>query len=49
MQRTLTTDPHTPGNWRPYVVRNVDAWYDAFKTGPEEKYVLKPEDRIRIW
>ena len=45
----LTTDPHTPGHYRPYVVRNVDAWYDAFKPKAGEKYVLSPEQRVHIW
>jgi putative endopeptidase len=45
----LTTDPHTPGHWRPYVVRNLDVWYDAFKVQPGTKYFLKPEERIKVW
>ncbi|MFM7028659.1 MAG: M13 family metallopeptidase [Chakrabartia sp.] len=45
----LTTDPHTPGNFRPYVVRNFDVWYQAFKVKPGEKLYLKPEDRAHIW
>jgi len=49
LQRQLTTDPHTPGHFRPYVVRNVDAWYQAFKTAEGEKFVLAPADRVRIW
>ncbi len=45
----LTTDPHTPGNFRPYVVRNFDVWYQAFNVKPGEKLYLKPEDRAHIW
>lgn len=45
----LTTDPHTPGQFRPYVVRNLDAWYDAFGVKPGDKLYLKPEDRVRVW
>ena len=45
----LTTDPHTPGHFRPYVVRNFDVWYDAFNVKPGEKLYLKPEDRAHIW
>ncbi len=45
----LTSDPHTPGHYRPYVVRNIDAWYAAFGVGAGEKYYLKPEDRARLW
>jgi putative endopeptidase len=45
----LTTDPHTPGNWRPYVVRNLDAWYTAFDVKPGTKYYLAPDQRIKVW
>jgi putative endopeptidase len=49
LQRLITTDPHSPGNFRPYVVRNLDAWYNAFGAKPGEKYYLAPADRIKIW
>jgi putative endopeptidase len=49
MLQILTTDPHTPGMWRPYVVRNVDAWYDAFDVKAGTKYFLPPEQRIKVW
>ena len=45
----LTTDPHTPGQFRPYVVRNLDAWYSALDVKPGDKFYLKPEDRARVW
>ena len=44
----LTTDSHTPGHFRPNVVRNFDPWYKAFNVRDGKLY-LKPEDRIRIW
>ena len=49
LQRQITTDPHTPGAWRPYVVRNVDAWYSAFDVQPGTRYYLAPADRIKVW
>lgn len=49
VQQQLTTDPHTPGNWRPYVVRNLDAWYAAFGVKPGEKFYLAPDQRIKVW
>ena len=49
LQQQLTTDPHTPGNWRPYVVRNLDAWYDAFGVKAGSKFYLPPEQRIKVW
>jgi len=49
LQQILTTDPHTPGNWRPYVVRNLDSWYSAFDVKPGSKFFLTPEQRIKVW
>ncbi len=45
----LTTDPHTPGNYRAYVVRNLDAWYAAFGSKPGDTFYLAPKDRIKVW
>ncbi len=48
-RRTLS-DPHSPGEFRVNgVVRNVDAWYEAFDVKPGEKMYLPPEQRVRIW
>jgi putative endopeptidase len=49
LMKQLTTDPHTPGPWRPQVVRNLDAWYAAFDVKPGEALYLAPEDRARVW
>ena len=49
MQQLLTTDPHTPGNYRAYMVRNMDGWYKAFDVKPGQKYYLAPTDRLRVW
>jgi putative endopeptidase len=49
MQQVLTTDPHTPGMWRPHVVRNLDSWYQAFDVKPGTKFYLAPEQRIKVW
>jgi putative endopeptidase len=49
VQRQIASDPHTPGNWRPYVVRNLDAWYVAFKVPAGTKFYLAPADRIKVW
>jgi len=46
----LLTDPHSPEEYRVNgVVRNMDAWYDAFNVTPEDDLYLPPEERIRIW
>ena len=49
LQRALASDEHTPGMYRPYVVRNVDAWYAAFAVKPGTKFYLAPADRIKVW
>ncbi len=49
LQRVLTTDPHTPGHYRPYVVRNIDAWYGAFAVKPADANYLAPTERVKIW
>jgi predicted metalloendopeptidase len=30
-------------------MRNIDAWYDAFKVKPDEKLFVEPSGRVRIW
>jgi predicted metalloendopeptidase len=45
----IITDEHAPAQYRAYTVRNLDAWYDAFKVQPGQKLYLAPADRVRIW
>ncbi len=45
----LVIDPHSPSRYRTDIVRNFDAWYDAFKPAADGKLVLNPEDRVKIW
>lgn len=48
--RRLATDPHSPNEFRCNgVVRNVDAYYDAFDVQPGDALYLDPADRVRIW
>ena len=49
LRRQIATDTHAPGKYRSDSVRNVDAWYDAYRVVPGDKLYLKPEDRVRIW
>jgi endothelin-converting enzyme/putative endopeptidase len=49
-RRRVLSDPHSPGEFRANgVVRNVDAWYDAFNVKPGDKLYLPPEKRVKIW
>ena len=49
--RTLVmSDPHSPPKFRVNgVVRNMDAWYEAFNVQPGDELYLAPEERVRIW
>jgi putative endopeptidase len=49
LSQRLKTDPHSPSIQRVFVVRNLDAWYDAFGAKPENALYLAPEARVRIW
>jgi len=49
-RRRLLSDPHSAGEFRVNgIVRNVDAWYDAFGVKPGDKLYLPPEKRVKIW
>lgn len=48
--RRLATDPHSPPEFRCNgVVRNIDAFYDAFEVGADDALFLEPAERVRIW
>lgn len=48
--KRLVDDPHSPSEYRVNgIVRNMDAWYEAFNIEPDTKLYIKPEDRVRIW
>ncbi len=50
LRRRLIVDPHSPSEYRVNgIVRNMDAWYDAFNIKPDAPLFLKPEERVRIW
>jgi putative endopeptidase len=50
VRRQVVSDPHSPRQYRVNgVMRNVDAWYDAFEVKPEDKLFVEPKDRVRIW
>jgi putative endopeptidase len=49
LRRQVLTNGHSPGRFRAYTVRNVDAWYQAFAAKPGQKLYLAPKDRVRVW
>ncbi len=48
-KRQLVTDPHSPAAQRADIVRNMAAWYAAFRPAPTSKLFLTPDQRVRIW
>jgi len=50
LRQQLLTDPHSPALYRINgVVRNIDAWYEAFDVQPDNAMYLPPEERVSIW
>jgi len=48
--RLLSIDPHSPNEFRcNQIVRNIDAFYEAFGVTPDHKLWLDPEQRVTIW
>ncbi len=45
----LTTDPHSPVEFRANIVRNLDEFHEVFGTAEGDGLWLAPEDRVRIW
>ncbi len=48
-QQYLTTDPHSPPEFRANIARNLDEFHAAFATQPGDGLWLDPQDRVRIW
>ncbi len=48
--RRLAVDPHSPPEFRCNgVLRNVDAFYEAFDVAEDDALFLEPQRRVRIW
>lgn len=48
--RLLTIDPHSPNEFRcNQIVRNIDAFYDAFGVTDSDDLWLDPAERVTIW
>ena len=49
-RQRLRTDPHSPEQFRVNgVVRQMDAWYDAFDVTADDELYLPPAERVHIW
>ena len=50
LRNLVLSDPHSPSMYRVNgVVRNMDAWYEAFGVTPDNALYLPPAERVRIW
>jgi len=50
LRTQVMSDPHSPPKFRVNgVVRNMDAWYEAFGIQANDKLYLPPDQRVRIW
>ena len=49
LRQEIATDGHAPEQFRADAVRNLDAWYEAFRVQPPQKLYLAPKDRVRVW
>ena len=49
LRQQIMTDSHSPSEYRTDMVRNLDAWYEAFEVQPGEQLYLAPPDRVTIW
>jgi putative endopeptidase len=49
LRQQVATDSHSPSEYRTDMVRNIDAWYNAFEVQSGEHLYLAPPDRVTIW
>ncbi len=50
LEKRLLTDPHSPAEYRVNgIVRNIDAFYEAFDVDENDALYLPPDQRVRIW
>lgn len=50
LRRMLVSSFHPPAQYRVNIpMRNMDAWYRAFRVNPANRLYLKPDQRARIW
>lgn len=50
LRSRIAVDPHSPDELRcNQIVRNVDAFYDAFDVNPSDAMWLDPAERVTIW
>ncbi len=48
LRRQIATDNHLPARWQVALLRNFDAWHEAFDVRPGQAMYLDPEQRLRL-
>jgi putative endopeptidase len=50
LRKEIATDPHSPHEFRAnQVIRNMDAFYEAFSVRESDRLYMPPNLRVRIW
>ena len=50
IRQQVVSNPHAPAQYRVNgVLRNMDAWYQAFSVRPSDRLYLSPKKRAQIW
>ena len=50
LRAQIKNGPHSPGEFRANgIIRNIDAWYEAFNVQPGDAMYVRPEKRVKIW
>lgn len=50
VKQRLATDPHSPPEFRcNQIVKNIEAFYEAFEVKPSDQLWLEPAKRVSIW
>jgi putative endopeptidase len=49
LRQIVISDGHSPGQYRAYTVRNLDACYKAFNVQSNRSLYLPPAERVHMW
>jgi putative endopeptidase len=49
MINRMTSDPHSPPDFRTNLVKNMDEFYDAFDVQDTDEMYIPPAKRVRMW
>ena len=49
MINQITTDPHSPSEFRANLVKNMNEFYEVFNVTENDNMYISPDKRIRMW